>query len=337
MSSAEARKRRMLGSCWCSLTNIFPLIIFIISKPGAVWCTVTDYHNNDGAQWMAAHWKTCFIIRMKLLSVYLAMQSPWKQPLYLIVAKRAEWENMVSKALKLPQLRDVQKISITFLQTKPAEMKSGGLIDVTRWMLLPFLPGQNPELLLTSAFRKYSQYNMLKLVNIYWSSWCYHTHRCSLSQQQQVVTFILCHQEGSERPDQISASHRWRSTAWCWPVWSQKPIFLFFLDRELSAASELNRIAFTPSHAVEFAFVSFLNEAGFVFFISLFTMLHTAPSRAHNQNTMLHIFQAFLYECRVQSCSKQFKGHKIEFLIMHAWSLAFVVMSGSEGSVWAVI
>lgn len=69
MSSAEARKRRMSGSCWCSPTNIFPLIIFIISKTGAVWCTVTDYHNNDRAQWMA-HWKTCFIIRMKLLSVY---------------------------------------------------------------------------------------------------------------------------------------------------------------------------------------------------------------------------------------------------------------------------
>lgn len=35
----------------------FPLIIFIIYKPEAVWCTVTDYHNNDGAQWMVARWK----------------------------------------------------------------------------------------------------------------------------------------------------------------------------------------------------------------------------------------------------------------------------------------
>lgn len=33
-----------------------------------------------------------------------------------------------------------------------------------------------------------------------------------------------------------------------------------FHDRELSAASELTGIAFTPSHAVEFAFASSLSE-----------------------------------------------------------------------------
>lgn len=75
----------------------------------------------------------------------------------------------------------------------------------------------------------------------------------------------------------------------------------------------------------------------FVFFITLFSMVHTALWRAHNQNTMLQIFEAFLYECKVQSCSKQFKGHNIEFQVMHARSLAFVVMSGSEGSGCAVI
>lgn len=33
--------------------------------PGAVWCTVTDYHNNDGVRWMATRRKACFIIGMK--------------------------------------------------------------------------------------------------------------------------------------------------------------------------------------------------------------------------------------------------------------------------------
>lgn len=77
---------------------------------------MTDYHNNDGAQWTAAHWKTCFIIRMKLLPVYLA------KPPYLIIAELAERQNIVSEALKLRQLRDVQKIMISFLQTRLPEI-----------------------------------------------------------------------------------------------------------------------------------------------------------------------------------------------------------------------
>lgn len=59
-------RRWMSGSsCWCTPTNTLPLIIFIIYMPGAVWCTVTDYHNNDGARWMATRRKACFIIGMK--------------------------------------------------------------------------------------------------------------------------------------------------------------------------------------------------------------------------------------------------------------------------------
>lgn len=62
----QGRRRRMSGSsCWCTPTNTLPLIIFIIYMPGAVWCTVTDYHNNDGARWMATRRKACFIIGMK--------------------------------------------------------------------------------------------------------------------------------------------------------------------------------------------------------------------------------------------------------------------------------
>lgn len=59
-------RRWMSGSsCWRTPTNTLPLIIFIIYMPGAVWCTVTDYHNNDGAQWMATRRKACFFIGMK--------------------------------------------------------------------------------------------------------------------------------------------------------------------------------------------------------------------------------------------------------------------------------
>lgn len=49
---------------------------------------MTDYHNNDGAQWMAAHWKTCFIIRMKLPPLYVAVTP--KQASFSVVAELAE-------------------------------------------------------------------------------------------------------------------------------------------------------------------------------------------------------------------------------------------------------
>lgn len=34
---------------------------------------MTDYHNNDGVQWTAAHWKTGFIIEIKDLPLYVAV------------------------------------------------------------------------------------------------------------------------------------------------------------------------------------------------------------------------------------------------------------------------
>lgn len=54
-----------------------------------------------------------------------------------------------------------------------------------------------------------------------------------------------------------SSSHRCDSTALFWIISTKKACFH---DRELSAASELTGIAFTPSHAVEFAFASSLSE-----------------------------------------------------------------------------
>lgn len=118
-------KKWTSGSCWCTLTNV-PLIIFIIYKPGAVWCTVTDYHhNNDGAQWMAAHWKTCFIIRMKLLPLYVAVTS--KNRRWFLLLQNFEnycadtsnsqmqmyklWQKVVCKALNSPQLKNVGKLA----------------------------------------------------------------------------------------------------------------------------------------------------------------------------------------------------------------------------------
>lgn len=67
-SRRRRRRRRWMSgsSCWCTPTNTLPLIIFIIYMPGAVWCSVTDYHNNDEAWWMATRRKACAIIGMRL-------------------------------------------------------------------------------------------------------------------------------------------------------------------------------------------------------------------------------------------------------------------------------
>lgn len=83
-----------------------------------------------------------------------------------------------------------------------------------------------------------------------------------------------------------------------------------FLDKESSAASELNRIASTPSHAVEFAFVSFLNEAPemrFCFFY--YSFLDEAHGALLTIRTQCSKYSKHLYmNARYRAAANNLKG-----------------------------
>lgn len=108
------------------------------------------------------------------------------------------------------QLRNVQKIWVVFLQTKLPEDKTRMSDTCEQMYVVAFLtrskPRFSPTLSLTLTPVQHAEGREHLLVELMLRRMLSHT-RCSLSQQQQVVTFIFYHREGTEHPDQIPVLH----------------------------------------------------------------------------------------------------------------------------------